>query len=133
MEKALLTGFGIFLLTSLISLISPFIGIVFNFNNNQNNELYHYANFINKFDIALKQVINNPDFVYFKEIEYPENLNLTLEDNYAKFYFLLDETIQVKILEYSELFQPSVFNNLPSEKYLLYIAKNINYINVSFF
>ena len=132
LEKALLTGFGIFLLTAFLSLISPFIAIVSDFNNNHNDDLYNYIDFINEFDSATKQVILNPNYDYLGIIEYPVNLNITLENKYAKFYFPYGGDIYVEILEYDALFNPRVFQDLPAEIYYLSISTSLNFINVSF-
>ena len=132
LEKALLTGFGVFLLVTFLSIITPFLGIISDFNRNQKDDLYSYTKFINEFDNALKQVINNPDLYYLEEIEYPINLNITLENNYAKFYFLLGDTIQVKIIEYEEIFHFLTIYDLPARIYLLSISIGLSLINVSF-
>jgi len=132
LEKGLLTGFGIFLLISFLSLITPFLGILSDFNKNQNDDLYDYIKFINEFDSALKQVINNPESEYLEEIDYPLNFNITLEDHYAKFYFLLENIIQVRILEFAEFFHPALFYDMPAKTYLLSISMDLNLINVSF-
>jgi hypothetical protein len=132
LEKALLTGFGIFFLMAFLSLISPFIAIVSDFNNDHNEELYYYIDFINEFDSATKQVILNPNSDYLGLIEYPENLNITLENKYAKFYFPYGGNIHVEILEYDALFNPRTFQDLPAEMYYLSISTALNFINVSF-
>ena len=131
-EKALLTGFGIFLLTTFLSLISPFIAIISDFNNTQNDDLFDIREFINEFDNALKQVINNPGSAYFEKIKFPDNLNITLDNKYAKFYFPYGSVIHVEILEYDAVFSPRIFHNLPAEIYYLSILTELNIINVSF-
>jgi len=132
LEKGLLTGFGIFLLISFLSLITPFLGILSDFNKNQQDDLYSYINFINEFDSALKQVIIYPDIQYLEEIEYPLNFNITLEYHYAKFYFLLEDIVQVRILEFAEFFHPVLFYDMRAKTYLLSISMDLNLINVSF-
>jgi hypothetical protein len=132
LEKGLLTGFGIFLLVSFLSLIAPFLGILSDFNKNQKDDLYDYINFINEFDSAVKQVINYPELQYLEEIEYPLNFNITLENHYAKFYFLLEDIIQVRILEFAEFFHPVLFYDMLAKTYLLSISMDLNLINVSF-
>ena len=132
LEKALLTGFGVFLLVTFLSIITPFLGFISDFNRNQKDDLYTHTKFINEFDSALKQVINNPDLNFLEEIEYPINLNITLENNYAKFSFLLGDTIQVKIIEYEEYFHSCTVYDLPAKIYLLSISIDLSLINVSF-
>ena len=132
LEKALLTGFGIFLLTAFLSLLTPFLGIIADFNRNQKDDLYNYSKFIDEFNYAVQQVITNPEVIFFKEIEYPVNLNITLENAYAKFYFLLGGDIQVNIIEFEVIFHPRLFQDVPPNTYYLSITTDLNYINVSF-
>lgn len=132
LEKALLTGFGIFLLTTFLSLLTPFLGIIANFNNNKRDDLYSYSRFIDEFDCAIQEVIIDPELNYFEEIEYPVNLNITLENTYAKFYFLLGGDLQVNILEFEVIFHPRLFQDISPNTYYLSITVNLNYINVSF-
>lgn len=132
LEKALLTGFGIFLLIAFLSIVTPFLGIISDFNRDQKDDLYSYTKFINDFDNAITQVINNPGSRYLEESDYPMNLNITLENNYAKFYFLLGDNIQVKIIEYEEYFYSRIFYDLPAKRYLLSISIDLSLINVSF-
>ncbi len=132
LEKALITGFGIFLLITFLSIITPLLGIISDFNRNQNDDLYSYTRFINEFDNALQQVINNPGLIYLEEIEHPMNLNITLENNYAKFYYPFDNAIKVEIIEFSEFFKPRIFNNLQARTYILSISTDLTLINVSF-
>ena len=42
LEKALITGFGIFILTIFISMINPFIVQVSDFNENVNSDIEKY-------------------------------------------------------------------------------------------
>ena len=47
LEKALLTGFGLFILTIFVSLINPFIISISEFNRTSKNDVENYNNFFN--------------------------------------------------------------------------------------
>jgi len=131
-EKALLTGFGIFILIIFLSIITPFLGIIVNYNRNQRKELDCYTNLINEIENALNQVIEAPEITFREEVEYPLHLNITLEQNYAKFYFPIENKTHVRILELEENFHPRIFHNLPAKTYLLIISIDLLLINLSF-
>ena len=78
LEKALLTGFGIFILIMFVSLINPFIITLSEFNNTVKNDVERYNNLFSEGDSAILFVIENPNIIYVNEIEYPGNLNITL-------------------------------------------------------
>ena len=84
LEKALLTGFGIFVLTIFLSMINPFIIQISEFNGTTENDIRIYENFFNEVDIAVKFIIECPDEIYLREIDYPKNLNVTFNDFYVK-------------------------------------------------
>jgi len=131
-EKALLTGFGIFILITFLSIITPFLGFIMNYNRNQSKDLDCYTNLINQIENALNQVIEAPELTFREEVDYPLNLNITLEQNYAKFYFPIENKIHIRILEVEEDFHPRIFHNLPAKTYSLIISIDLLLINVSF-
>jgi len=132
LEKALLTGFGLFILIIFISLINPFIINISEFNNAIKNDVEKYNNFFNEVDNAILFVIENPDEIYLNVIEYPGNLNITLTEGYAKYNFLIENEVQCKIYEYVKSFISYAYINLSSSRYILNISCNSNYINVQF-
>ena len=72
LEKALLTGFGIFILLIFVSLINPFMISISEFNSTIKNDVEKYNNFFNEVDTAILFVIENPDVIYLDVIEYEE-------------------------------------------------------------
>jgi hypothetical protein len=132
LEKALLTGFGLFILIIFVSLINPFIIGIYEFNSTIKNDLKDYNNFFNEVDGAILFVIENPNVIYLNEIEYPRNLNVTLTEDYVKYNFLIENKIQYKIYEYVKPFISRAYNNLTTSRYILNISCNYNYIYVQF-
>ncbi len=132
LEKALLTGFGLFILTIFVSLINPFIISISEFNSTIKNDVENYNNFFNEVDTAILFVIENPDVIYLNEIEYPRNLNITMTEDYVKYNFLIESEIQYKIYEYVKPFISRAYINLSASRYLLNISCNYNFINIQF-
>ncbi len=132
LEKALLTGFGLFILIIFISLINPFIISISEFNSAIKNDVEKYNNFFNEVDTAILFVIENPDANYLNVIEYPGNLNISLTEGYVKYNFLIENEVQSKIYEYVKPFISYAYKNLSSSRYILNISCNSNYINVQF-
>jgi len=132
LEKALLTGFGIFILLIFVSLINPFIISISEFNSTIKNDVEKYDNFFNEVDTAILFIIENPQVNYLNEIEYPRNLNVTLTEDYVKYNFLIESEIQCKIYEYVKPFISRSYINLSSSRYILNISCSYNYINIQF-
>ncbi|MHA1349220.1 MAG: hypothetical protein ACTSPZ_00120 [Promethearchaeota archaeon] len=132
LEKALLTGFGIFILIIFVSLINPFIINISEFNSTIKNDVEKYNTFFNEVDTAILFVIENSHVNYLNEIEYPRNLNVTLTEDYVKYNFLIESEMQCKIYEYVIPFISRTYNNLSSSRYILNISCNNNYINFQF-
>ncbi len=132
LEKALLTGFGLFILIIFISLINPFIISISEFNSAIKNDIERYDNFFNEVDNAILFVIENPDVIFLNVIEYPGNLNISLTEGYVKYNFLIENEVQCKIYEYAKHFINNAYINLSTSRYILNISCNNNYINVQF-
>ncbi|MBY9009670.1 MAG: hypothetical protein KGD74_07390 [Candidatus Lokiarchaeota archaeon] len=132
LEKALLTGFGLFVLTIFISLINPFIISIFEFNSTIKNDVENYNDFFNEVDSAILFVIDNPDLIYLNEIKYPRNLNITLTQDYLKYNFLIEKEIQSKIYEYVKPFISRTYINLSASRYILNISCHYNFIDIQF-
>ena len=132
LEKALLTGFGIFILIIFVSLINPFIMSISEFNNTIKNDVEKYNNLFNEVDTAINFVIKNPDIIYVNEIEYPGNLNMTLTENYVKYNFLIENEMHYIIYEYVKPFINCAYINLSASRYILNISCNYNHISVQF-
>ena len=131
-EKSLLLGFGIFTLTIFSSIVVPFLGTLAEFNQNGRNELELYMYFINEIDQGINYVIQNPDEVYLKNVDYPTNLNTSFYDTIAKFEFFIDDQLCVKLKEYNEGFINQDFQQIIPETYLLNISRRLSLINVNF-
>ncbi|MHA1234636.1 MAG: hypothetical protein ACTSQL_06070 [Promethearchaeota archaeon] len=132
LEKALLTGFGLFILIIFISLINPFIISISEFNSAIKNDIERYDNFFNEVDNAILFVIENPDVIFLNVIEYPGNLNISLTEGFVKYNFLIENEVQCKIYEYVKHFINNAYINLSISRYILNISCNNNYINVQF-
>jgi predicted glycosyl hydrolase (DUF1957 family) len=132
LEKALLTGFGIFILTIFLSMINPFITQIYEFNGTIENDIIAYENFFNEVDIAVKFIIENPGAIYLSEIDYPKNLNVTFSDFYVKYDFLIENKLNYKIYEYNKPFINHFYRNLPSTTFILNVSCFQNFIAVIF-
>lgn len=132
LEKALLTGFGIFVLTIFISLINPFIIQISEFNDNINADIEKYENFFLEVDTGIKFIIENPNTTYVKIIEYPKNLNITLTDFYCKYEYVIGNKENYKIVEYFKPFVYHSYIKLPAKSYILRISNIYNFIEVQF-
>ena len=132
LEKALLTGFGIFVLTIFLSMINPFIIQISEFNGTIENDIIAYENFFNEVDIAVKFIIENPDAIYLREIDYPKNLNVTFNDFYVKYDFLIENKLNYKIYEYNKPFINHFYRNLSITTFILNVSCFQNFIAVYF-
>lgn len=132
LEKALLTGFGIFVLTIFLSMINPFIIQISEFNGTTENDIIAYENFFNEVDIAIKFIIENPDAIYLREIDYPKNLNVTFNDFYVKYDFLIESKLNYKIYEYNKPFINYFYRNLTTTTFILNVSCFQNFIAVYF-
>ena len=130
LEKALLTGFGLFILTIFVSLINPFIISISEFNRTTKNDVEIYNNFFNEVDTAILFIIENPDLMYLTEIEYPRNLNVTFIEDYVKFNFLIENEIHYKIYEYVKPFISCAYIELNDTRCILKVSSDGNFINV---
>ena len=126
-EKILLIGFGIFTLTIFSTILIPFLGRISEFNENEKNNLQSYIIFIEQVDQGINYVLQNPNDVYLKSIDYPENLNITISQYNIKYEFLIEKKICVKIVEYKVSLLSSNFHGILPEIYIL----NISYFSTS--
>ncbi|MDX1798279.1 MAG: hypothetical protein R3255_06490 [Candidatus Lokiarchaeia archaeon] len=131
-EKSLLLGFGIFTLTIFSSIVVPFLGTIAEFNQNGRNDLESYLYFINEIDQGINYVIENPNKVYLKNVNYPINLNTSFYTTIAKFEFFIEDQLCIKIKEYNESFINQNFQQIIPETYLLNISYRFTLINVNF-
>ncbi len=132
LEKALITGFGIFILTIFISMINPFIMQISEFNNTIKNDIEIYEDFFFDVDTGIKFIIENPNATYIKNIEYPSHLNVILTDFYCKYEYVIGNKSNYKIFEYIKPFINRSYVNLSANNYLLSISIVYNFIEVQF-
>lgn len=132
LEKALLTGFGIIILTIFISLINPFIVQISDFNGNNKSNIEQYENLFHEVDTGIKFIIENPNAIFSKPVEYPKKLNITLTDFYCKFEYIINDNYYYKIFEYLKPFIDKSYIDLPESSYILKISSSFNFVIVQF-
>ena len=132
LEKALITGFGIFILTIFLSFINPFVMEISKFNDNINIDIAKYDDFFFEVDTGIKFIIENRNATYIKSIEYPNNLNITLTDFYCKYEYVIGNEKYYKIIEYVKPFIDRSYINLPANNYILRISNIFDFIEVQF-
>ncbi len=121
LEKALIIGFGIFILTLFFSISAPYLEEIGEYNNKEKQNLNNYIIFVDEIRFSIDFIIDHPDEIYTKKILYPENVNLILKNNLVKFELLIDGEIQTKILEYNEKFVERHYINLKPIEHYLYV------------
>jgi hypothetical protein len=132
LEKALLTGFGIFILTIFISMINPFIIQVSEFNSTIKDDIGIYEDFFIDVDTGIKFIIENPNATYIKNIEYPKNLDVILTGFYCKYEYVIGNKSNYKIFEYIKPFINQSYVNLSANNYFLSVSIVYNFIEVQF-
>ncbi len=132
LEKALIVGFGVFILTIFISMINPFIMQVSEFNSTIKDDIELYEDFFFDVDTGIKFIIENPNATYVKNIEYPRNLDVILTDFYCKYEYVLGNQNNYKIFEYIKPFINHSYVNLSANSYTLIISIVYNFIEVQF-
>lgn len=118
-EKALITGFGIFLIMIFFTISTPFLLEIAEYNEGDKKKIDEYIYFTNEIDIAIASIINNPNEVYSKSIHYPRDVNLILNDRYVKFEIFWDGEIETKIIEYDVVFMDKHYIHIESGDYHL--------------
>jgi len=125
LEKSLLTGFGIFVLIIFLGIVIPFFSQLEDYKRNIKDDLDIYQHFIDEIDKGVQFIIDNPDELYSRDIDYPDHLNITFNDIYIEFYFLIENQVYSKIKKYDEGFCEYIYN-LPPMRYKLEISYNFN-------
>ena len=129
-EKALIIGFGIFIASIFISFIGPFLGHFLDYNNGLEDNLSDYIRLINDVDEGVLTVIDNRDYIYQKEIYYPESMNISIEDNYINFrYRIQDDTSDITI-KYEIILKSCSFHNLAPNNYFYKVYFESNFIKI---
>lgn len=88
LEKALLIGFGIFILTIFFILVAPLFGKITDFKENDKRDLDDY----NNDSIIIKFYENNENIekdekIYFVNVEYLRYLEIFFKNTYSRFYY----------------------------------------------
>ena len=129
-EKSLIIGFGILLLLIFLPLINPLLTIIYEFNDNYNEEIIPYEKIVYQIDYGINSVIKNPRLNYYQEVEYPNNLNITFYNQYARFDYIIKNQVQSKITFYNKSFLSQYYYNILPQIYLLNISFDFNLLNV---
>ncbi|MHA1991262.1 MAG: hypothetical protein ACW98A_09885 [Candidatus Hodarchaeales archaeon] len=132
LEKTLLLGFSIFLLTIFSSILIPFLDGINEFNNQEKNELETYTVFLNEVNDAVLYIIENPDESYLKDIQYPSNINLTFFDSFFISEFIIGTNKYNRVISFNHSFLNSNFNDLPPKTYLLNVSYPLSNIIINF-
>jgi hypothetical protein len=132
LEKALLLGFSIFLLTIFSTVLIPYLNELMEFYHRENTELDDYMNFIDKIDDVILYIIQNPEECYIQDIEYPDNLNLTFFDKNFISEFLIGGSPYSKTLTYNVSFNPCFYHNISPQTYQLNVSYPLSYIIINF-
>ncbi len=134
LEKSLITGFGIFTLTIFFIIIIPFFQNIEEYEDNKSSEdtLEENLIFIGEIDNAIKSIMKKSDEDYTKYIKYPRELNLTTNENYVKFDFILDNKHEFKFLYYDIIFIYKFYSNVLPGTYLLNVSYRASLVNVEF-
>ncbi len=132
-EKALIMGFGMLTLMIFFTASAPLLKEINNYNNNENEKLEDYMNFVDEINIAINHIIKNPKEFYTKRIQYPQNMTLIFRDKYAKFEILLDGELHTKILEFNESLKEKQYINISPSNYVLKVFYDHNLIEVDIF
>ncbi|GAG83814.1 unnamed protein product [marine sediment metagenome] len=128
LEKSLLLGFSIFLLTIFSSILIPFLGEIEDFNISRRNDKESYMFFIDEINHAILSTINNPEELYIKTINYPNNFNITVHDYFVICEFLYENVFYDKILVYNTSFFNCNFHGIPPQTYFLNVSYQMTQI-----
>jgi hypothetical protein len=131
-EKSLLLGFSIFLLTIFSSILIPFLDEIDDFNTRDKPELDSYLDFFDEIDLAVCFIIDNPDKLYQKDVNYPKDLNITIFEYFIIFEFNFRNDNVSHVLIYNVSFIKCYFHDLPPQMYLLNISSTPSHIMINF-
>jgi hypothetical protein len=121
-EKSLLLGFSIFLLTIFSSILIPFLNEINDYNTSDEPDLDSYLDLFNEIDLAVCFIIDNPDKSYQNNVSYPNDLNITIFEYFIIFEFKFRAENISHVLMYNVSFINCDFHNLPPQMYLLNVS-----------
>ena len=122
LEKSLLLGFSIFLLTIFSSILIPYLGEIDEFNKGRRNDKESYMLFIDEINHAILSTINTPEEPYINTVDYPSDFNITVHDYFVICEFLYENNFYDKILFYNASFYNCNFHGIPPNTYLLNVS-----------
>ena len=131
-EKTLMIGFGIFVVSTFLSFSLPFLGQIFTVNDIVDDEFNDYLKLINDVNKGIVYIIDNPNSFYQKEIYYPDNLNITLEHYYANFRYEMHGEISKITIKYTMPIKSCQFCEILAKTYLyqVYLEENLIIIEI---
>jgi len=132
LEKTLLLGFSIFLLTIFSSILIPFLDDITEFNMQEKNNLETYMDFLDEVNDAVLYIIDNPEESYLKDIQYPSNLNLTIFNTFIISEFIIGSNKYNKVLSYNDSFLNCFFHGVPPKTYILNVSYPFSNIIINF-
>jgi len=131
-EKALLTGFGLFILIIFFSIINPFLGEITDYYRDIDNEKQIYIDFMSNMDSAINSIIENPDEHYIEKVNYPKDLNISFYGNKVKYDYIVQFQTYSVFKEYLGNFVENDYYNLLPDVYDLLITYKSGMIDVCF-
>jgi len=129
-EKALIIGFGIFITSLFLSISMPFLEKFVNYNGSIDDDLNDYLKLINEVDKGILYIIENPNSFYQKEIYYPDNLNITIENKYANFQYKFQGEISDITLKYNTPLKACKFDDILPNSYLYKVYYEFSLIKI---
>ncbi|MHA2007450.1 MAG: hypothetical protein ACXABO_06905 [Promethearchaeota archaeon] len=132
LEKSLLLGFSIFLLTIFSSILIPFLGELDEFNSGRKNDKDLYMAFIDEINYAILTAINNPEEPYINTVNYPSNFNITTQNRFVICEFLFENTVYDVILIYNTSFYNCKYHKIQPQTYLLNVSYKSTQLFINF-
>jgi len=129
LEKSLLTGFGIIVLIIFFTFINPFLDNLINFNQKVDQEIKSYLTFFDEVDQGIIYVLDS-DLSYSNSIVYPNDLNITLNGYFVKYYYYIEGIHKYRIMEYEKQFVSHSYFDFPSGFCFLNICIKENKLEV---
>ena len=132
LEKALITGFGIFALTMFIVLIAPMLDHLDKFELENSGDLRDVSVLIDEIDDGIEQVSTNPEEMYGSSIYYPPNLKIIIEGNHVRYDFKIDGKEHSEIRYYELELSSRTYEYLKPTSYILKIFSHKGLICLEF-
>ncbi|TFF98836.1 MAG: hypothetical protein EU547_00045 [Promethearchaeota archaeon] len=129
-EKLLLIGFGIFTIISFFSILNPYINVIFDYNNHQ-EEFDNIIQNIDEIDASINYVSEKNE-TYINKIYIFKDLNLTINNFHINYSFHL-----IKKTEITKFYEMTIEDekiSLKSETsyYLKVLNNNNNILEIDF-